>query len=121
MLTKLFTEDIFEGRNNYMNKINIGDILDFPSERSARKAIFKEGHLDVGLLLYGPGQRTPDHNHKDIDEVFYVVSGEGTITINKEDFIVSEKDIILSPKGETHGFNNTSSLNWVVLQIKINS
>ena len=102
-----------------MVKININDILDFAAEKSARKAIFKEGQLDTGLLLYAPGQTTPDHKHSDIDEVFYVISGEGTITINNEEVLVKEKDIIFSPNGETHGFNNTSSDNWVVLQIKI--
>ncbi len=102
-----------------MEKININDILDFAAEKSVRKAIFKEGQLDTGLLLYAPGQTTPDHKHSDIDEVFYVISGEGTITINNEEVLVKEKDIIFSPNGETHGFNNTSSDNWVVLQIKI--
>jgi len=102
-----------------MKKININDIMDFAAEKSARKAIFKEGQLDTGLLLYAPGQTTPDHKHSDIDEVFYVISGEGTITINNEEVLVKEKDIIFSPNGETHGFNNTSSDNWVVLQIKI--
>ena len=102
-----------------MEKININEILDFAAEKSARKAIFKEGQLDTGLLLYAPGQTTPDHKHSDIDEVFYVISGEGTITINNEEVLVKEKDIIFSPNGETHGFNNTSSDNWVVLQIKI--
>ncbi|MDF2511361.1 MAG: cupin protein [Herbinix sp.] len=104
-----------------MNKISIDDILDFAVEKSARKAIFKEGRLDTGLLLYAPGQTTPDHKHSDIDEVFYVISGEGTITINNEEMLVKEKDIIFSPNGETHGFNNTSSTNWVVLQIKIDT
>jgi mannose-6-phosphate isomerase-like protein (cupin superfamily) len=104
-----------------MNKVNISDILDFEVEKSARKAIFKEGNLDTGLLLYAPGQTTPEHKHSDIDEVFYVISGEGTITINHEEVLVKEKDIIFSPKGETHGFNNTSSTNWVVLQIKIDT
>ncbi len=102
-----------------MKKLNIGDILEFATEKSARKAIFKEGQLDTGLLLYAPGQSTPDHKHSDIDEVFYVISGEGTITINKEEVLVKENDIIFSPNGETHGFYNTSSNNWVVLQIKI--
>jgi len=104
-----------------MNKINIGNLLDFESQKSARKAIFKEGQLDVGLLLYEPGQTTPEHKHSNIDEVFYVISGEGTIKINNDEYVISEKDIILSPKGETHGFYNTSSSNWVVLQIKIAS
>lgn len=88
-----------------MKKINIGDILDFTTEKSARKAIFKEGQLDTGLLLYAPGQTTPDHKHSDIDEVFYVISGEGKITINNEEMLLKEKDIIFSPNGETHGFN----------------
>lgn len=104
-----------------MKKINIGDILDFATEKSARKAIFKEGRLDTGLLLYAPGQTTPDHKHSDIDEVFYVISGEGTITINNEEMLLKENDIIFSPNSETHGFNNTSSTNWVVLQIKIDT
>jgi mannose-6-phosphate isomerase-like protein (cupin superfamily) len=104
-----------------MNKINIGDILDFATEKSARKAIFKEDRLDTGLLLYAPGQTTPDHKHSDMDEVFYVISGEGTITINNEEMLLKQNDIIFSPNGETHGFNNTSSNNWVVLQIKIDT
>lgn len=102
-----------------MEKVNIQNILAFASERSTRKAVFNEGQLDVGLLLYAPGQTTPDHKHSDIDEVFYVVSGEGTITINNEKLPLKEKDIILSPHGETHGFNNTGSENLVVLQIKV--
>lgn len=104
-----------------MKKINISDILNFATEKSVRKAIFKEGQLDTGLLLYAPGQTTPDHKHSDIDEIFYVISGEGTITINNEEMLLKEKDIIFSPNGETHGFNNTSSTNWVVLQIKIDT
>lgn len=104
-----------------MEKINIEGIMDFATERSARKAIFKEGHFDTGLLLYTPGQTTPDHKHSDIDEIFYVISGEGTITINDKEVLVKEKDIIFSPNGETHGFKNTSSDNWVVLQIKIDT
>jgi quercetin dioxygenase-like cupin family protein len=104
-----------------MKKINISDILEFAAEKSARKAIFKEGRLDTGLLLYAPGQITPDHKHTDIDEVFYVISGEGTIRIDKEEILLKERDIIFSPKGETHGFYNTSSSDWVVLQIKIDA
>lgn len=101
-----------------MVKSNIKSLLEFTHNKSSRKAIFKEGLLDTGLLLYAPGQSTPDHKHADIDEVFYVVSGEGTVRINNEDFLLKEKNILFSPNGETHGFYNTSTSNWVVLQIK---
>lgn len=75
--------------------------------------------MDVGLLLYKPGQTTPDHKHSNIDEVFYVVSGRGTITINGEVVEISSEDIIFSPCNEQHGFENTSDENLVVLQIKV--
>lgn len=101
-----------------MIKGNVESMLEFAATRSSRKAIFKEGLLDTGLLLYAPGQSTPDHKHVDIDEVFYVVSGEGTVRINGEDLLLKEKDILYSPNGESHGFYNTSPANWVVLQIK---
>jgi quercetin dioxygenase-like cupin family protein len=112
--TKLYKKGEF-----VMQKINIENILDFAVGKSTRKEIFKAGQLDIGLLLYAPGQITPDHKHSDIDEVFYVISGQGTITINNKPMLIKEKDIIFSPHDETHGFQNTTSSNWVVLQIKM--
>lgn len=103
-----------------MKKINVNSLLDFSNERSVRKALTHENSkLDTGLLLYAPGQSTPEHTHKDMDEVFYVVEGEGIMTINGEEFALNEKDIILSPRGEGHGFFNKSAGNLVVLQVKI--
>ncbi|WP_378956136.1 cupin domain-containing protein [Pelosinus sp. sgz500959] len=103
-----------------MEKINVNSLLDFSNEKSVRKALTHEGSkLDTGLLLYIPGQSTPEHRHKDMDEIFYVVEGEGILTINGEEFALQEKDIILSPRGEGHGFFNSSSGNLVILQVKI--
>lgn len=93
-------------------------MFEYSVGKSTRKAIFKEGLLDTGLLLYAPGQSTPDHKHADIDEIFYVVSVEGTVRINNEDFLLKEQDILYSPAGEVHGFYNTSPGNWAVLQMK---
>lgn len=101
-----------------MEKFNIAAMLNAFSDKSTRKGILKEETLDIGLLHYTPGQTTPDHMHSDIDEIFYVISGEGKITINTEPFDLKEKDIIYSPHGETHGFHNISSSNLIVLQIK---
>lgn len=103
-----------------MKKINVDALLDFSAEKSVRKALAHEGSkLDTGLLLYAPGQSTPEHTHIDMDEVFYVVEGEGILTINGEEFTLQAKDIILSPRGEGHGFFNKSLRNLVVLQVKI--
>jgi quercetin dioxygenase-like cupin family protein len=101
-----------------VEKINLVDMLEFNTEKSIRKGIFKAGDLDTGLLLYAPGQTTPDHRHSDIDEIFYVVLGNGIITINNEALEIKQEDVILSLHGETHGFYNNSKSNLVVLQIK---
>lgn len=103
-----------------MKKFNVDSLLDFSDAKPVRKALAHEDStLDTGLLLYAPGQSTPEHTHKDMDEVFYIVEGEGVVTINGKEFTLKEKDIILSPRGEGHGFFNTSSGNLVVLQVKV--
>ncbi|WP_312340160.1 cupin domain-containing protein [Anaerospora hongkongensis] len=103
-----------------MKKINADSLLEFSLEKSVRKAIgHEDSKLDVGLLLYAPGQNTPEHIHPDMDEVFYIVEGSGVLTINGQEFGLEEKDIILSPRGEGHGFQNRGPNNLVVLQVKI--
>ncbi len=102
-----------------MKKLNVNDLMEFTAERSNRKEIFKERLVDTGLLLYMPDQKTPEHKHSDIDEIFYVVAGSGNLTINGEEFSLKEQDVIYSPVGESHGFHNTGNLNLVVLQIKL--
>ncbi len=104
-----------------MKRMNIQSLMEFTKEQSNRKEIFKEGQMDTGLLLYMTGQKTPEHKHSDIDEIFYVVSGTGTITINGEEFSLAAHDIIYSPKGEVHGFFNTGDSNLSVLQIKLHN
>lgn len=104
-----------------MIKTNINEILEFNPDRSNRISILKDNITDIGLLTYKPTQTTPNHMHKDLDEVFYVISGSGSIIINDEVILITEGDTIYSPIGETHGFNNTSSDDLVVLQIKISA
>lgn len=103
-----------------MFKFDINSVLSEIGDKSSRHAVLKEGDLDVGILMYPPNQITPDHKHSNIDEIFYVVSGSGTITINDKPHLVKEKEIIFSPHDEVHGFINTSDENWIVLQIKLN-
>lgn len=102
-----------------MIKINVNDLMEFTKENSNRKEIFKREPIDTGLLLYMPGQKTTEHMHSNMDEIFYVINGEGTITINGESAPLREGDTIYSPRGEKHGFYNTGNNNLTVLQIKL--
>jgi mannose-6-phosphate isomerase-like protein (cupin superfamily) len=111
--------EILNRKGIIMEKINVNTLMEFTEKQSNRKGIFKEGQMDTGLLLYMPGQKTPEHKHADMDEIFYIVSGTGTLTINGEEFTLKEQDIIYSPREEAHGFFNTGDTNLSVLQIKL--
>jgi mannose-6-phosphate isomerase-like protein (cupin superfamily) len=97
-----------------MEILNINDI----AEKSKRKALFTEGTMDSGILFYEPGETMTPHKHSNLDEIFYVVSGKGIITINGNNIAIKENDVMLSPHEESHGFTNTGDEKLVILQIK---
>ena len=97
-----------------MKILNINTI----AEKTMRKALFTEGTIDTGILFYEPGETMTPHKHSNLDEIFYVVSGEGIININGEDISIKENDVILSPKEESHGFTNNGDVKLVILQVK---
>lgn len=48
------------------------------------------------------------HAHGDDEEVYFIVSGNGTMTVNDEQFAVTAGDLIVNRRGWTHGLVNTS-------------
>ncbi|WML32715.1 cupin domain-containing protein [Clostridium sp. OS1-26] len=97
-----------------MEILNINAI----TEKTKRKALFTEGTMDSGILFYEPGETMTPHKHSNLDEIFYVVSGEGIITIDGKDISIKENDVILSPNEESHGFTNNGDKKLVILQVK---
>lgn len=97
-----------------MEILNINDI----TEKNKRKALFTEGTMDSGILFYEPGETMTPHKHSNLDEIFYVVSGKGIITINGNDILIKENDVMLSPHEEIHGFTNNGDKKLVILQVK---
>lgn len=97
-----------------MEILNINDI----TKKSKRKALFSEGTMDSGILFYEPGETMTPHKHSNLDEIFYIVSGKGILTINGNDISIKENDVMLSPHEESHGFTNNGYEKLVILQIK---
>ncbi|APC40082.1 cupin domain-containing protein [Clostridium estertheticum] len=88
------------------------------TEKTMRKSLFTEGTMDSGILFYEPDETMTPHKHTNLDEIFYVVTGEGIITVNGEDISIKANDVILSPNGESHGFTNNGHNKLVILQVK---
>lgn len=56
-----------------------------------------------------PGVSIGLHQHKDDEEYYYILSGEGTMTLDDKTFTVRERDIAAVFPGGCHGLENTGS------------
>jgi mannose-6-phosphate isomerase-like protein (cupin superfamily) len=49
-----------------------------------------------------------EHTHSELDEVLYVVAGEGTVRVNSESSAVSAGSISIIPRGLPHAIERRS-------------
>jgi mannose-6-phosphate isomerase-like protein (cupin superfamily) len=61
-----------------------------------------------GWTVLKPGARHERHLHRNCDEFFIVLKGRGHIYTDDGEVPSGEGDVIYSPRGCWHGFNNTS-------------
>jgi quercetin dioxygenase-like cupin family protein len=64
--------------------------------------------LVVGRTVLPPGARHEPHSHPNADEFFIVMSGRGTVYTDTGEEPSASGDVIFTPAGHIHGFNNTS-------------
>jgi mannose-6-phosphate isomerase-like protein (cupin superfamily) len=69
----------------------------------------------VGWTVLKPGARHENHRHHNCDEFFIVLKGHGLIYTDKGEEPSAEGDVVYSPRGCWHGFNNTSSEDVVLV------
>jgi mannose-6-phosphate isomerase-like protein (cupin superfamily) len=62
-----------------------------------------------------PGARHENHRHHHCDEFFIVLKGSGMIYTDHGDTPSVEGDVVYSPRGCWHGFNNTSNEDVVLV------
>jgi len=64
--------------------------------------------LLVGRTVLPPGARHERHSHPHADEFLVVMSGSGMVYTDDGEEPAASGDVILTPAGHFHGFNNTS-------------
>jgi mannose-6-phosphate isomerase-like protein (cupin superfamily) len=62
-----------------------------------------------------PGGRTRPHRHRESEEFYYVLEGEGVMTIETEEAPVGPGDAILIPPGARHSLRNTGAATLRIL------
>jgi len=86
----------------------------------ANPTVPEEGKLSVCFYVLEPGKENyPYHYHSSNEEVFYIISGKGTLKTFKGDVEIKEGDVIIFPPNENgaHKIINTSESQLVYLDI----
>lgn len=74
-------------------------------------------HLDYRISMYQPMAYVERHSHREQEQVYHVLEGEGLMEIGNETRVVRKHDVIYLPPGIEHSINNTglSDLIFIVV------
>ncbi|MEN9391086.1 MAG: hypothetical protein RL017_383, partial [Pseudomonadota bacterium] len=54
------------------------------------------------VVIVEPGEQTTPHAHDTLDELFYIIHGQGLLTLGEKDSVVNKGDYIYIPAGMAH-------------------
>ena len=74
-------------------------------------------NLNLTLITVDPGKTSEAHYHRQIEEVYYILSGEGEIRIDSYKEKVRAGHAIYIPNGKTHTIKNTYKEPLIILAI----
>lgn len=69
----------------------------------------------LGWTVLPPGARHDRHLHRNADEFFIVLEGSGEIYVDDGTSPAAKGDVIWTPRGKWHGFNNTGDTDVVLV------
>lgn len=69
----------------------------------------------LGWTVLPPGARHERHRHPNADEFFIVIEGEGMIYTDSSREPSTKGDVIFTPRGHWHGFDNTGDEDVVLV------
>ena len=108
--------------------LNIGDVeytgfgkgKRFAAERGAVSSHIGAEKLGYAVVRLAPGKRAwPYHAHRVIEEMFFVIEGEGTLRHAGEEYAIREGDVIAAPADpeQPHQIINTSASDLVYMAV----
>lgn len=90
-----------------MEKNSVKAYMEHSEEKFTKRIIYKKGETTAFVLNFLPNQQLPTHKHPGTEVYIYVVTGNGTISIDGKETGVSEADLIHVQSDEEMSFNNT--------------
>jgi quercetin dioxygenase-like cupin family protein len=75
----------------------------------------KSKHLDYRISMYQPMAYVARHSHKEQEQVYHVLEGEGLMEIAGETHVVRKHDVIYLPPDIEHMISNTGLTDLVFI------
>ena len=73
--------------------------------------------MDFRISRYAPNAYVEEHVHKVQEQVYYVLEGEGVLTLGEEKHLMRLHDYVYVPPGVRHSFTNTGLSGLVFLVV----
>lgn len=73
--------------------------------------------LDFRISRYAPKAYVQEHVHKVQEQVYYVIEGEGLLTLDDAKHLMRPHDYVYVPPGVRHSFANTGLAGLVFLVV----
>jgi mannose-6-phosphate isomerase-like protein (cupin superfamily) len=72
-------------------------------------------HLDYRISMYQPMAYVAPHSHREQEQVYHILEGEGLMEIAGEARVVRKHDVIYLPPGVEHMISNTGLTDLVFI------
>ncbi len=73
--------------------------------------------LDFRISRYAPNAYVQEHKHRIQEQIYYVLEGEGLLTLGKQRHLMRPHDYVYVPPGVPHSFTNTGTAGLVFLVV----
>ena len=73
--------------------------------------------IDFRISRYAPNAYVQEHAHRVQEQIYYVLEGEGVLTLGKERHLMRPHDYVYVPPGVRHSFTNTGTAGLVFLVV----
>ena len=89
----------------------------FRAEKMGKADLASSEHLFAGLNSFEAGQEHQLHTHTAQDKLYFVLEGEGDVTVGAETRRIEPGDLVLARSGEKHALKNLGPQRLVVMVV----
>ena len=89
----------------------------FRAEKMGKADLVSSEHLFAGLNSFEPGQVHQLHTHAGQDKLYFVLDGEGDVTVGDTTSRIRQGDLVLARSAEEHALRNPGPGRLVVMVV----